>query len=76
VLEIKPTEPLALAYKSRLEACLPRNRQIRPDCAFNPTPANLGQQFQTVFPILPLYDCQQYPVLRLNSTKDHLPLCN
>ena len=75
VLEIKPTEPLALAYKSRLEACLSRNRQIRPDCAFNPTPANLGQQFQAVFPILPLYDCQQYPVLRLNGTKDHPP-CN
>lgn len=76
VLATKPTQPLALAYRSQLEACLMPNRQIRADCQLNLTPADLGQQFPAAFPILPLYSCEQYPVLRLTAAKDRPPICD
>ncbi|MBW4468294.1 MAG: AAA-like domain-containing protein [Pegethrix bostrychoides GSE-TBD4-15B] len=75
VLALQPAEPLALAYKPQIEACLLANRRIRTDCKLNLTPADLSGRFQTLFSLLPLYNCRQYPVLTLNATPERQPLC-
>jgi hypothetical protein len=69
-LEVKPNQPLLLTYKPQLEACLSRNSTCTIE---NLTLADLGDDIQTIFPTVPLYSCQQYPVLAVDST--HKPLC-
>lgn len=84
-LEIKPTDPLALKYKAALESCLsrqPANKTAtgsstsQGNCDLNTLTATaLGQSLQTIFPLVPLYSCQQYPVLSIAQQKDYKPLC-
>lgn len=80
-LEIKPTDPLALKYKAELESCLSR-QSAKPSgstqaaCELNTlTPSDLGNTLQTIFPIVPLYSCQQYPVPAVTQGKNSKPLC-
>lgn len=81
-LEIKPTDLLALKYKADLESCLSRLSATRSSstqpagCQLETlTPVALGDTFSTIFPIVPLYSCQQYPVPALAQAKNAKPLC-
>ncbi|MBF2046809.1 MAG: AAA-like domain-containing protein [Elainella sp. C42_A2020_010] len=74
-LELKPTDPLAQRYRAELETCL-ANQQNQTTCALDRfTPVDLGNAFPTVFPLTPLYNCEQYPVLALVERNDAKPLC-
>jgi serine/threonine protein kinase len=77
-IQIK-SEPVALTYKAKLEACLASaNRQstAKSSCELTHlTAADLGNTFQTIFPTLPIYSCQQYPVLAVAQKKDDRTLC-
>jgi serine/threonine protein kinase len=78
-LQIQP-DPVALSYKTKLETCLASVSKATAtgvrNCELDRlTPVDLGKTFQTVFPMLPLYPCQQYPVLVATQKQDHQPLC-
>jgi tetratricopeptide (TPR) repeat protein len=79
-LEVEPTDPLALKYKAELESCLASNKLPNQsgaaDCPLDKfTPLDLGNAMPTIFPIVPLYSCEQYPVLALAERQDAKPLC-
>ncbi len=78
-LEIKPTDILSLDYRRKLEACLSRNStksNLLPSCELDDLmPQDLSQNFQTIFPIVPLYSCRQYPVLMLSQKQNDKPIC-
>lgn len=74
-LEIRPNNPLASTYKTQIEACLTSSNP-KPPCNLETlTPGDLGKNFQTIFPVEPLYPCQEYPVLAAAQRKDYQPIC-
>lgn len=77
-LEINPDNALASNYKTQLESCLAQgNASPSPACPLETVTAeSLGKNFQTIFPIEPLYSCQEYPVLAMSERKDYQPICN
>lgn len=84
-LAIQPTDALTRKYKAALETCLTTgnasknsaNRSQASNCELNNlTPADLEQNIQAIFPMVPLYSCQEYPVLSIAQQKDDKLLCN
>lgn len=81
-LDLKPTNALALQYKKQLEACLPRHSAksevsaVPTNCTLSQlTLSELGARVQSIFPLLPTYSCQSYPVLSLQKQADRKPMC-
>lgn len=77
-LEIKSSDPIASSYKAQLENCLLQQggNAPRSNCTLDqPTPASLNQPLTAIFPMLPLYDCQRYPVLSIAPPQAQKPLC-
>jgi serine/threonine protein kinase len=78
-LEIKPTDTVATTYKTQLENCLLQggsSKSSKNPCTLEQlTPVNLNQPLTAIFPMLPLYDCQQYPVLSIDPAQAQQPLC-
>ncbi|MBF2002875.1 MAG: AAA-like domain-containing protein [Synechococcales cyanobacterium M58_A2018_015] len=77
-LEIQPGDVLVSSYRTQLEACLaqPQTSNAVPTCPLDTlTPADLEKDWQTLFPWVPLYLCQQHPELALLQRSGQPPLC-
>jgi serine/threonine protein kinase len=63
---------LASNYGSKLESCLSSTRTCSLD---DPPLTELKPKLDFIFPYLPVYDCKNYPVLRIADQHSHLKLC-
>jgi len=87
-LNINSSESLAKEYKSKVEACLQQNTNKPERGDSDSTQTNqssctmegltvdeLEAEIQTIFPTVPVYSCDKYPVLSIISKESTKPFC-
>lgn len=77
-LKLRPNDPYTSAYLTRIKNCISAAKQPnRTACNGNDfTRDRLKPAFEQIFPLLPVYRCDQYPVLGIAENGKGQPLCS